>query len=631
MALAGAAAVRPSLEARGIAAPPATVAVDRFEFSYGLAHPKLPALALVEGIGVRLSFRDGAWHEPGGAGIRRLVLSRVPPGSAFDAGALRDVAKAVVAWFNARGLDGVWVNYPEIDAAGAGLADSRPAKDRTAHIVIWVSQIARVRTLARGGRFKPRDSIDNRKYNWIIADSPLKPGKAPGQPGDLFREKPLDAYIATLSLHPGRRVEASIASSGEPGKVVLDYLVNEPTPWRIFAQVSNTGTASTGEWRERLGFQDDQLTNHDDILDIDAITTPNGKTYGLFLSYSRPVLRPETLMLHVYGSYGDFVAEDATLEDLQYVGKNWLTGAALGNHLALPWGLSLDSDAGADFKHYAITTKIGGSTLVKGSSNFLVPYVDGTLSRGFRDASISGSLRLDTTAGSVADTSSASGVPTLGRAGADAQWTSLTGNLSESLYLDRLFSRSESVGPPIQELNVLLRGRLLLRGDRLIPQEEEPLGGLFTVRGYPNSIVSADDYGVATLEYAFHVARAFRPGEPGTLLGRPFRWRPTSSRLAPDWDLILRGFYDYGYRGVGAYNAPGQQPTPPDQVPLIEKNLTMAGAGGGAELDFRQVFSVRCDIGVALNPLTDPSLPAGQQIVVRSGSVQSYLVATFAW
>jgi len=617
--------------AQGLPAAAPTVPIDAFSFSYGLAHPKLPPVGDLGAIPVKLGRLNGAWTAAGSGPVETLQLGHVPAGSAFDAAALREVAAAIVLWFNARGLSGVWVAFSDVEVAPGGLADQRPEGGRVAHLVIWASQIAEVRTLARGGRFKPKDSIDNRKHHWIIAGSPLKAGSGPDQPGDLLREGVLEQYLADLSLQPGRRVEASVAASGEPGKVVLDYLVDEPTPWQIFGQVSNTGTSSTGEWRGRLGFQDDQLTNHDDILNVDAISTPDGKTYGGFLSYKIPVLRPRQLVLQVYGSYGDFVAEDSGLEDLAFVGKNALGGLALENFARLPWGFTLDSAAGAEFKHYTVTTKINGATLVRGTSNFLVPYVSTTVNKELRDMSFSLSLRLDSTVGSFANTSADTGISALGRTGADSEWTSLTGTVSETVYLDRLFTRGEILDPPVQELNFLVRGRDLLRGTRLIPQEEEPMGGLFTVRGYPNSVVSADEYVIGTVEYAFHVARMFKPAETGTLFGRPFRWRRTTSHLAPDWDFIVRGFYDGGYREIGKYTAPGSEPVAADQEPLIEKSLPMAGAGGGAEFDFKQSFSVRADLGLALDRLRDPSLPAGQQVVVPAGHMQAYMVATFAW
>src|SRR5258708_313173 len=139
----------------------------------------------------------------------------------------------------------------------------------------------------------------------------------------LFRQDVLNDYLHGLSQHPGRLVEASIASAGEPGKLVLDYLVNESKPWQIFSQVNNFGTAATGQWRGRLGYQNNQLTNHDDILNVDVISTPNFKTYGSFLSYRIPVFRPAKLLARVYGSDGGFLRRERALENLDVARNHW--------------------------------------------------------------------------------------------------------------------------------------------------------------------------------------------------------------------------------------------------------------------------------------------------------------------
>ncbi len=615
-------------------AGPTAAAVEHFEFRYGLAHPALPSFAELDKVKVRLVRTDGVWHSPGNAAGETLALGHVPEGSSFDPGALREVAQALVRWFNARGLYGVWVTFSELESSGSGLVDTRSAGDRTARLVIWASQVAEVRTLARGGRFKPQDSINNPKHRLIIAGSPLHPGVTAEQPGSLFQQDVLEDYVHNLSLHPGRRVEASIASAGTPGKIVLDYLVNEPKPWQLFSQISNTGTPETGEWRGRLGFQDNQLTNHDDILNVDAITTPSFNTYGTFVSYRIPILRPVKLLARVYGSYGDFLANDTTLQNLRFVGKNWLGGFEFTNRLTLPRGWALVSALGAVFTHYEIESQISKVSLVKGYSNFLVPYLSSTISRDGDGWSLSGSLRFDSTVGNIANTDTTNGVPALGRIGADSEWTSLRWNLNGSMFLDRLFNSVEHAPYLTHEVTGRVWGKFLLRGQRLIPQEEQPMGGAFTVRGYPESILSADQFAIGSFEYAYHLAHALKPGEPGILFGRPFKWRPTPAKLAPDWDMIFRAFFDYGYRSVtrpAPVAGQSSSQTASSELPLLDRSLTMAGAGGGVEFIVRQNMSIRCDVGMALNELRDGSRPVGEQIVVPVGNVQTYLVASFTW
>lgn len=611
------------------AAGGAAVGVDRLVFQYGLAHPALPALGELDHVQVRLVRTDGVWHPAEKADGELVALGSIPAGSQFDAGALREVAQAILHWYNARHLFGVWVAFSDLESSSTGVVDNRPAGERTAKVVIWASQIAEVRTLARGLRFKPEKSINNPKHRRILTGSPLHPGAGPQEPGSLFRQDILEEYLRALSLHPGRRVEASIASAGEPGKVVLDYLVNETKPWQLFSQITNAGTEATGTWRGRIGFQHNQLTNHDDILNLDAISTPDFHTYGTFLSYRIPIMRPATLLFRVYGSYGDFLANDSTLLNLRFAGKNWLGGAELTNRLPLWREWELVSALGANYNHYDIRSEISGTALVRGNSNFLVPFLSATLRRDNDWASFAGMLRVESTVGSFANTDSTNGIPALGRIGADANWTSLRWSVNESIFLDPLFNRGSTERRLVNELSLRARGRYLLRGKRLIPQEEEPMGGAFTVRGYPESILSADEFVLATAEYGYHLARNLKAGEPGTLFGRPFRWRPQAQQR-PDWDLILRAFVDYGYRSVSPVPlAAGQTPTTTPS--LIERKVSMAGAGGGVEVVVLQNLSVRCDVGTALMELRDDTRQAGQQVVVPQGDVHAYLVASFSW
>ena len=603
------------------------VAIDRFKFSYGLDHPALPPLDELKALTIQ-STRDGnVFRAPAASGAENLTLNAIPEGSRFDGVVLKGIAEDVVRWYNRRGLFGVWVAYTDLETSATGLIDNRAADNRAAHLVIWASQIAEVRTLARGKRVKPQFSINNRKHRGIISHSPLHPGENPEQPGSLFNEDVLNAYLHGLSLHPGRRVEASIASAGQPGKVVLDYLVNESKSWQIFSQVNNYGTEATGEFRGRIGFQHNQLTNHDDIFNVDAISTPDAKTYGSFISYRIPVFRPARLLVRVYGSYGDFLANDATLENLRFAGKNWLGGIELSNQLTLWKEWQLVTVLGANYNHYGIQSIISNTPLVTGFSNFLVPFLGTTLSREAGAWAVSGGVKIDHTVGDLANKDTTTGIPALGRLGADSDWTSARWNLNASIYLESLFNRSAKVAMQAHELTLRTKGRVLLRGTRLIPHEQEPMGGALSIRGYPESILSADEFIAATVEYAYHIPRTLKPGEPGNLWRWPFKWRPQKAGQNPDWDLVVRAFFDYGYRQV----SPVPSDEPVTDVPLVDRNLTMAGAGVGVGLIVRQNFTLRCDYGTAFTELRDTTRPEEQQLVMAKGNKQFYFVSSFSW
>ncbi len=611
----------------------AGVAIDHFEFSYGLEHPALPPLDALKGLTFK-STRDGnVFRAPAATGADNVTLSGIPEGSRFDGDALRGIAQEMVRWYNSRGIFGVWVAYSDLEPSVSGLVDNRPPGSHSAHLVIWASQIAEVRTLARGKHIKPQFSINNRKHRRIITNSPLHPGATPDQPGSLFRQDVLNDYLYGLSLHPGRRVEASIASAGQPGKVVLDYLVNESKTWQVFSQVNNYGTEATGVYRARLGYQHNQLTNHDDIFNVDVISTPDFKTYGSFISYRIPVIRPARLLARVYASYGDFLANagDATLANLRYAGKNWLGGVEFTNQLFFWHDWQLVSVLGANFNHYGVQTLFSDTQLVNGFSNFLVPFIGTTLSRDFRWGSVSAGLRIDDTVGSFANLDPTTGIAKLGRTPVDSDWTSARWNLNGSLFLEPLFYRTDKAQALSHEVSLHLKGRKLLRGKRLISQEQEPLGGALSVRGYNESIVSADEFLAATIEYAYHIPRSLKPAEPGKLFHQSFKWRPAQVGQNPDWDLVLRAFFDYAYRAVTPTPTPPGQPTTTDELPLIDRNLSLAGTGVGVALVVKQNFSLRCDFGMALTELRDNTLIEGHQIVSPKGKTKIYVVSSFSW
>ena len=601
------------------------VLVEHFEFRYGLENPKLPDLTALNQVNVRLVHEGEVWRAPTADVGEILTLGNIPAGSRFDAGALRVVAQELVRWYNARDLFGVWVAFQDLEATSSGLLDQRKGDDHTARLVVWASQIAEVRTLARGKRFKPQFSVNNPKHKRLITKSPL-------QPGSLFRQSVLNNYLHGLSLHPGRLLEASIASAGEPGKVVLDFLVNESKPWQIFSQVTNFGTQSTGVWRGRIGFQDTQLTNHDDVLNVDAISTPDFKTYGSFLSYRIPVFRPAKLLARIYGSYGDFLAGgDTALKDLRFAGKNWVGGVEFTNSLSLPRDWEMVTALGANYDHYQIQSEISSQRLAGGFSNFLVPFVSTTVSLDRGWWRVGSNLRYDKTVGSFANLNASDGFSALGRIAADSDWASLRWNVSGTMFLEPLFFGTEKARYQANQLSLSVRGRKLLTGSRLIPQEQEPIGGALSVRGYPESILSADEFVASSFEYAFHFPHVLKPGEQGTLFRQPFSWRPTKPRQSPDWDLVLRAFYDFAYRQVTpAPLIEGQ--TAPTTVALVDKNLTMSGVGGGMELLVKQNFSLRCDVGMALDELRDDTAAdATQKIVVPAGQIHVYLSTSFSW
>ena len=76
---------------------------------------------------------------------------------------------------------------------------------------------------------------------------------------------------------------------------------------------------------------------------------------------------------------------------------------------------------------------------------------------------------------------------------------------------------------------------------------------------------------------------------------------------------------------------PGQPPTDEKDLPYIDQNFSISGAGVGVSLLVKQNFSLRCDYGVALTELRDDTRLQGEEVILAKGNKQVYLVASFSW
>jgi hypothetical protein len=206
----------------------------------------------------------------------------------------------------------------------------------------------------------------------------------------------------------------------------------------------------------------------------------------------------------------------------------------------------------------------------------------------------------------------------LGAENPNTSWVLMKWNGGWSFFLEPLFQSRKWDNPSesaqltrAHEVALLSRGQYA-GGYRLIPQVQEPVGGLYSVRGYPEAAVAGDTGMFGTTEYRWHIPRSFHiePHPDKTpLFGRPFRFSPQEPLGHPDWDLIWRTFFDIGRTFTNG------QPDEPSE--------TLMGWGTGVELQIRQNFSIRCDWAMALRDLPVASVSAGES--------RFYLVGTISW
>jgi hypothetical protein len=573
--------------------------VDRFDLTYGRPNPGLPSPAQLGSISVPLVLVDGAYAKPGASPLAAtpIRLDAPPPGAVYDETALTAVMEAIVRAINSRGIYAAFVvpKAEEIDATT--WVDFRPPGHRDLTLVVWVGEIGDIRILDRGS------PIGNHLRGLIAAHFPLHAAKE-GTPGSLLHRGPLETYLWRLNEHPGRHVEASLTSSNDPGVIALDLLVSESRPWTVLAQVSNTGTQSTGDIRSRLGFASTEVTGSDDTLSLDYFTTTFKGSNAVFGSYERPLLFPNFLSARLYGSWGNFDSQPIGIAFERFSGNNWAGGGELLSVLGRPLGVVLEAVAGVDYQHFGVKSPTFGQS---GSVSLFLPYVGLDLHRNGRAVEVSNSVRIQTNVPEIAHTQKAE-LANLGRLDIDAFWVSVRDDFRTSLFLDTLlFPRSSSRS---NELYLAFGGQFVPSSYRLIPQELDVIGGFFSVRGYPEAVTSGDSAYDATVEYRFHLPRL---AEHLSKLQRLMHLGSPRPGFYDDWDLIARGFVDAGE----IIN---------NRIQAGESNYQLLGTGVGVELAASQHFDVRVDGAYALKAISSPL-----QTLAEKDSFRLHVIATLSW
>ncbi|MCA9307371.1 MAG: hypothetical protein KDA16_12615, partial [Phycisphaerales bacterium] len=162
-----------------------------------------------------------------------------------------------------------------------------------------------------------------------------------------------------------------------------------------------------------------------------------------------------------------------------------------------------------------------------------------------------------------------------------------------SFYLEPLLNPSLDESPGLAHEIALTAQAQIAFGNRLVPNFQQTAGGLYTVRGYPEAVVAGDNAFIASAEYRYHLPRGLSSSvQPSEFFGNPFRFRPQYPYGPVDWDLIFKGFVDFG------------RVTHEDRQ-SFEEDATLVSVGIGAELALSRTLNVRVDWGVALHEIED--------------------------
>lgn len=575
-----------------------------------------PAEALLKASFEAVATQDG-WTAPQPReSAERIRLDEIPglKQQRFTDAGLTLLAPAVVRRLRELGLVGV---YATPDPAQFRVEDGRVIDLRgdgvtTITMDVTLGIITEVNTRGIGERLPKDDTINSPLHQRIRDNSPVQPAyNDQPQANNLVQQRAIDDYLFFLNRLPGRRADVAVAAAGtQPGAVSLDYIITENRPWLLFAQISSTGTESTSRLRENFGFINNNLTNHDDILSLGYQTASFQDTHAVNGSYERPFCCNDRLRWRVDGSYYHYLASDVGLPDADFKGEGYSLGGSIAWNFYQRRALFLDLVGGVQFKHVEVNNE---AAALEGDDDFFMPSLALRLERNITAMRTNATIGIEFNASGIAGTND--NLDALGRTGADSDFVVLRGEATHSFYLEPFFDRNaESTGGLAHEIFLSTRGQYAF-DNRLIPNEEQVAGGLYTVRGYPESATAGDTVIVGTAEYRYHLAKNLDPNPmPGSLFGHDFRWRPQYQYGPTDWDLILKAFVDAGR----VTNSDRQS---------FESDNTLIGAGIGAELSVSRHFNLRVDWGFALRDLND----AGSGDDVNAGDSELSFVLTLIY
>jgi hemolysin secretion/activation protein ShlB/FhaC/HecB len=586
--------------------PEAVYPVGAIHLEYAYSVEGVPDLASLSGIRVPLVKRDNAFAAPG-----KGVMNTEPvpidrpegtPVAPFTASAIQAIDQAIAQEFTRQGIIGVVVRPHPQDIGPSSGRDLRPPERTALRLVILVSRLVEQHTIATGPYVADDERVDNPEYARIVENSPA-------QIGEILHKSELEDYIARLNRQPGRWVDMTVGASAEPAGTKLEYRVAEGRPWTAYVQASNTGTENGSSWRERFGFTHTQLTGRDDILSLEYITGDFSDVNAFYGSYDSPIpfpwLRPDRLRGSVDGQWSDYHASDVGFEDSDFKGSQWTAGGRLTANVYQYHDFFADLFTGAHYQHFDANSHVVEDFGEKGDVDFFFPEVGAVLERRTEISRVFGSVSGAFNVADIAGTdrralagADGNGAP-LGRTGVhDPDVNLLRWEAGTSFFMVPFFfpAKEPDAALPATALSneVFLSFRGQYTEQRLIPALEEVVGGLETVRGYRQSFISGDRVYLARAEYRVHVPRLLSPRDPFELPGYgPFRVAPDSVTGRPDWDLILRAFYDWGRVEL-------EDEKNSDEA----RTSTLSGAGVGMELQLPGDFIFRFDYGLALTRVT---------------------------
>jgi hemolysin activation/secretion protein len=583
--------------------------------------------------------------EPDGSGLDYGINDRELRDKRFSINGIKAMQDGIRKYLNDQGLVAVFVyaaNPGTLKVASpapldfAAVADNRRGVEIPLIVVVGIVHDVKTIQPNGGQGLLAIGSTTNPAAKTIAANSPATPGHP-------INKEQLQDYLYRINRQAGRHVETAIsaATTTSDDEVELQYLIKDQKPWTVYFQASNTGTKDTSTWEERFGAIDTNLLGFNDTFTIDYTTASFTNTDTLTGSYDFPIFDMTRAHLKVYGSTDRFTASDVGQSGNNLNGSGWEAGGEGVFNVYQYHQFFVDAVAGARVDYYSVDDFPPGP-VIQGDGAFLLPYAGLRLSQ--QDANSSTHVDVTYTfnqnnPSSPSDTDRGA----LGRLGTNKYFQLIQGDATESFYIEPLLTDwddRDTTGRPVaaNEVAISARGQYVPNNAVLIPELEQVAGGLYTVRGYAESVTAGDSVIIGSVEYRLHIPRLLGIASANSLFGQDvpappfvggqFHYQPSAAETPGDWDLIFKLFADGAYVHTNGSTSIGDR-----TISHVngETDNTLLGVGPGLELQILDNINIQADYGLALDPVRGTLNDEHDQLIVSRYSSRFNFVFTLIY
>lgn len=404
-------------------------------------------------------------------------------------------------------------------------------------------------------------------------------------------------YHAMLELngHPDLNIDTDLKlrSDRKPGQpeqrfIDMDYKIGERLPVHAVLSLANNGTDVTSEWRAGLTAQHLNLTKHDDVLTISIpVSFPDVSVIqSVAASYYLPHEVGHGGAFTLFGGYSRLEADDLfnspdPASRLSSSGRGYFGGVQLPFTLVRSADHQFSLSPGVTYRVVEDTLELGDGDASIDRNLTLTPFSVTLTYNTAGDADSLGGRNF------VALETSYNPGDMIGGSG-DEEIVAQRAAASSEYFVERLHfarlqpfaGRRDARGNLYAQWLLFTRAEAQYASEPLIPADQFGLGGLDSVRGYPDRVVLGDDGISGTFEFRTPIISGLIFRNAGADDGQKRRW------FAPADRLQFVTFVDAGYLKVK------------EALEGESDSESLLSAGAGFRLQFTENVLARADWGI---------------------------------